>query len=843
MKTYTKSFYGFIFSLLIIHAEPAVCNDLIIAADGTIPQKVEKKTTTKVKKDTKKTPKQKSPNSTTATKQTSTPSTEVSPAELILIPDAQGKTFRLQLKTNVSPAFAIITTPDGFFLILDKKYSFQLPALTENISFIKNITPIDDKNVLILKFTLDPYIYANFERSEKELYLTFFYRDSASIYTTAPTPSLLMIEEKQWPNIIIKPLAAGGTGALITLDNTVYYVYMTQNPDGGYQHLYKTPYYETVSTQQGLAIRTFSNRTHFSIEENQIKIIHPNILSTLISPPEGQHFQNIFDAHPKRDITKERSQLLNEKNNLSPPYTLEKQLQWAWIDLALNMGQEAKTYLKTIAAQYPKTTQLPLYKALLGMAHFLTQEYSSALDCWKSLPNTLEISVWKQLAASALGQFDGIDQLIYKIRPIIESYPIHLREVLIQHSLKISENLHNLGAVHLLLGKKNKNDSLYFQWLHDLYEAKIYYEKKDFGSSKNFLEDMHLEKHPDKAPIELLVESDLLKTLNNVQTRETSKKEAIQFFTTLRLKWRSGSLEYRISQELVQLLEAEKQYSDALTQLRELKRLFPSRSGVEQIDIRMKNIYLDYFRNINTVSPLKIIKTYTDFPDFIPEGKAGDEIVKIVAEQFERIDLLDEAAELLSRNLANKADSPEKIEMLFKIADLHMQNKKYDEALAVFNAFPQEIATMEQKSKSIAKQAQALLGDNKRIAALALLNASTDPEHGLLAAKIYAESKQWHEAAERLASTQYIINAEKDPKLLILILNELSKLYFMDNQLNKLQELGKTHAALMKGQRDFEFFTRPNNNQIKQRTEAETALADVASVTNHIKSMLAPALN
>ncbi|MES2252547.1 MAG: tetratricopeptide repeat protein [Pseudomonadota bacterium] len=838
MKTYTKAFYVFIFSLSLLHTKSVIANEIIIAADGSTTQKIEQTANIKIKKDAKKKSKQKSSSLMPVSQKTSAPPTEINTADLILAPNTQGKTFRLQIKTNASPALAIITTHDGFFLILDKKYTFQLPVFTENMAFIKEIIPINDSKVLILKFRLDPYIYANFERNEKELYLTFFYRDSGSLYTTAPTPSLLMIEETQWPNITIKPLAPGGIGALITLDNTAYYVYMTQNPDGGYQHLYKTPYYETVSTQQGLAIRNFSNKTRFSIENNQIQIIHPNILSTLISPTIGRHFQNIFDVDPKRDITKERSQLLSERNNLTPPYTLEKQLQWAWIDLALNMGQEAKTYLKTTAIQYPKITQLPLYKALLGMAYFLTQEYNNALDCWKSLPNTLEISVWKQLATSALGQFDGIDQLIYKIRPIIEEYPIHLREVLIQHSLKTAENLHNLGAVNLLLGQKNNNDSILSQWLHDLYQAKIYYERKDFGSSKSFLEDMHLEKYPDKAPIELLVESELLNTLNNIQTRETSKKDAIRIFTALRLKWRGSSLEYRISQELIQLLEAEKQYSDALAQLRELKRLFPSRSGIEQIGVRMKNIYLTYFHNIKNISPLKVIKTYGDFLDVIPEGKTGDEIVKIIAEQFEHIDLLDDAAELLSRNQANKPDSPEKIEILFKIADLHMQNKKYDEALAVFNTFPQEIATIEQKSKSITMHVQAFLGENKRSAALALLNASTDPDHGILASKIYAQNKQWHEAAERLASTQYLINAQKDPKRLIAILNELVTLYFMDNQFDKLQELGKTYKELMKGQKNFEFFTRPNNNQIKQRTEAEAALADIANVSTYIKSML-----
>ena len=529
---------------------------------------------------------------------------------------------------------------------------------------------------------------------------------------------------------------------------------------------------------------------------------------------------------------------MDEKNKLNPPYTIEKQLQWAWINIALNLGQDAKTHLKTVAIQYPKITYHPLYKALLGMTHFLNQEYKDALNCWQTLPNTLEIAIWKRLAASALGQSKGIDQLIFNIKNVLEYYPTQLHEVLIQHSLRTAENLHNFSAVYLLLGAKKNDNSLSFKWINGLYQAKNFYEKKDFRSSNHVLKNMRLEEYPDKTSVELLVETEFLNILNLLKLKEQSEKEAIRNLSNLRLKWRSGSLEYRISQKLIRLLETEKRYSDALTELYELKRLFPNRSNVDLIDFNIQNFYIKYFKNTKGISPLKIIKIYGDFLEFIPEGKAGDEIIQVVVEQFQKIDLLDEAAELLSRNLEKKHDSPEKIDTIFKIIDIHMRNQKFDAALAVINTFPQEVATIEQKSKLIVRQAQALLGDKKTMQALTLLNASTAPEHGILAAKIYAQNKKWREAAEKLSSTQYLIDQKKNPKQLINILNDLAIMYSMDNQTEKLRELGKTYEELMKGQKNFEFLTRPNNSQIKQRNEAEAALTDIESVSNYINREL-----
>lgn len=846
-----KQIYAlFILHLILILSNTATfpSNQIVISADGKTQQITEgskKKPISETRQNSKNKKNKKGsqkpvPTITGSGKESKTPHPPlITTPDILFSPDTQGKTFRLHIQTKRSPASAIIMAHNGFFLVLDKKYTVQLPNLApKNISFIKVISTIDDPNVLILKFTVEPHISVNLEHKGKDAYLNFFYRDSASTFAQAPTPALLSLEEKQWPNISVKPFPPGGSIARVTLDNNDYYVYMTKKPDGGYQHLYQTPYFKTALTQQGFAIHNFSSKTHFSFTDNQLHISHPVTAIKLTKPEKSRHFQNIFDVHPKRDLAQERSQLMEDKNKLNPPYTIQTQLQWAWINIALNLGQDAKTILKTASAQYPKIAYHPLYKALLGMSHFLTQEYKEALNCWQTLPSTLEIALWKRLAASELGQGKGIEQLIFSIKLVCEHYPTPLQEVLIAHSLKTAENLHNFSAIYLLLGLNRNDHSLSFKWIKDLYKAKSFYDKKDFRSSNNILKHMKIEDHPDKATSELQTETDFLRILNNLSQKDLSENEAIQNLTNLRLKWRGGSLEYRISQKLVQLLSNEKRYSEALAQLYGLKRLFPNRAGVELIDSNMQNFYIKYFQNTKNLSPLKIIKTYSDFLEFIPEGKPGEDIIKTVVEQFENIDLLDEAAELLSRNLAKKADSPEKIETLFKIIGIHLRNQQFDAALAVISTFPHEFATIEQKSKLIIYQAQALLGNKKSAEALTLLNASTAAEHGILAAKIYAQNKKWHEAAEKLSSTLYLIDQKKNPKQLITLLNDLATMYSMDNQNEKLTEIGNTYKELMKGQTNFEFLTRPTNNDIRQRDAAEATLADLTNTTEYIKREL-----
>jgi hypothetical protein len=859
MKKPVNALFALLLNLLSNHTFSSAGDQIVISADGTIQQE-KQNTITNVNKEPAKNAKvQKNKNNTSKLKervQTSTITTQqnsgaLSPsigtqpvstttADIVFIPDTHEKTFRLQLQAKIPPALAIISTHDGFFLIMDKKYSFQLPDLTQNIAFINGITPIKDPKFLILKFTLSPYIYVTFEQKEKKSYLTFFYRDSASAYIQSPSPALLTLDEKTWPTIHVKPIPSNSSVAHITLNNNTYYVLMTPAPDGGYQHYYKTPYYQTVTTQQGFAIQNFSNKTQFSTKDKLLQISHPVTTSPLKSAENASHFQNIFDVNPNRNLSQERSSLMIEKNKLTSPYSLNKLLQWAWINLALNLGQEAKTYLQTAAIHYPKAIHTPLHKALLGMAHFLNHEYKDALDCWKTLPDTFEIIVWKKLAECALGHYDGIDQFIFKINFILEDYPTKLKEALIQHSLKTAENLHNFNAINLLLGPNKSHSSLSMKWINNLYQAKILHEKKDFKRSRKLLKEMHLEENPDQIPVEIASETEFLSILNDLKLNKQNTNEAIRILNDLRLEWRGGSLEYRISQEVINLLVSEKRYADILILLRELKRLFPDRSGVELLNTRMQDFYVKYFQNIQNISPLKIIKTYKDFIDFIPENIQGENIVKIATEQFEKIDLLDEAAELLSRSQSRKPDSSEKVDVLFKIIDIHLSNKKYDEVLAILSTFPQEIATFEQKSKLIMFHTHALLGKKKTAEALVLLNSSTDPKHALFAATIYCQSKQWQKAADKLNSIIPRVDPKKEMHFLTEVINELAIVYFMDNQSEKLNELKKNYEKLMKDQKSFEFLTRTQNHSIKQRSEADAALLEAKYTEDYIKEILEP---
>jgi hypothetical protein len=126
------------------------------------------------------------------------------------------------------------------------------------------------------------------------------------------------------------------------------------------------------------------------------------------------------------------------------------------------------------------------------------------------------------------------------------------------------------------------------------------------------------------------------------------------------------------------------------------------------------------------------------------------------------------------------------------------------------------------------------LTDNKSTDALALLDVSTHPDHIVLAAKIYSGQKRWDIAADKLLSLLYTLDHKVEKDRIIRVLNDLAIVYYMNSQTNKLEELRRKHADIMKGQLNFEFLTRPQGKQAANREEAEQVLKDTIDVTDFI---------
>ncbi len=781
---------------------------------------------------------------TTASSSTTTPTSTIpTPSEtydITFTPNTAGQTFRLALDTKYNPGMTIIPFDEGVYVIMDRKYKIHMPPLSAYNGVIAHIDTLDDPKVLILKFTLHPFIYVHLEKIDNRLYLTFFYRDAGSPYGQTPTPSLLTFEEKTWPTSAITQTGKG-TFAFITIDNTPYYVYMTVNPDGGLQQFYKTPYYSIAQTSQGVAVRYFSPHIEFRGYPNHLIIHHPIKASfppLLKSQFEKGRFNTLFDTHPDRNLYEENRTYDAISNTLTSTSPLMIAMQRAWLNLTQGFGQEAKIILENCAHTYPRITTEPLYKAYLGMAYFQSQHYEQALTHWQTVPDTLEIIIWKKLAESALGRFNGIDQIIFKISKLIEHYPPKLRKIFIKQSLRTFENLHYHGAILDMIDHHPHPHSRTLTNLYTLYKAKVSFEKKEYYEADRLLDDITIKGLKDQISSEFLAEYTHLKNKTKFNIQQLSITDTITACTNARLMWRGTGLEYQIMLESIRLLEREKRFGEAFPLLRDVKRLFPIRASIELVDLMIQRFYVQYFKTAQNISPLKIIKTYTDYIDFMPDGKDGEDIIHMVTDQFLRLDLLNEAAELLTRTIANKPATPEKIDIIFKIADLHMHNHKYDAVSATLDMIPSEIATLTHKTKATTMRAQALLNENKITEALSLLETSTQPDHVLMAVRIYCQQKRLDIAADKLLGLLYALDHKKEKDRVIHVLNELAIVYYKDNQTDKREALGKKYTEIMKGQANFIFLTRIDNQTITNRAEAEAMLNSTHDVTDFVTKTL-----
>jgi hypothetical protein len=332
-------------------------------------------------------------------------------ATIRLEPNTASKTFQLLFKTDEIIALSVFHGQDALYVVCDKKYTIVLPDAPFEALY-SSIDVIDNQKVSVIKITLNPFITVGIERVNGSLALEFLYRDSSSYAFLLPTPSLMTVEQREWPETLVKPVSSDGNEVFLSLDGILYYVYMTTSPDGGNKLFYRNTFYEIIPTVQGVVVRYFSGQTIFKNSLNQLIIQHKVNPTDLKGSTDPGTFQNLFDCAEERDLQKELARL-NEK--MAPPSSRESiplNLQKVWLHLSLKQGHEARGMLDMLAVNNPSVIYHPLFRAYLGMAFFLESNYEKALEQWRLLPDTCETITWKGLAEAAQGDFSRPENYI-----------------------------------------------------------------------------------------------------------------------------------------------------------------------------------------------------------------------------------------------------------------------------------------------------------------------------------------------------------------------------------------------------------------------------------------------
>jgi tetratricopeptide (TPR) repeat protein len=226
--------------------------------------------------------------------------------------------------------------------------------------------------------------------------------------------------------------------------------------------------------------------------------------------------------------------------------------------------------------------------------------------------------------------------------------------------------------------------------------------------------------------------------------------EALARLETVSMIWRGGELEIETLGELGRIYADTKRWRDAFQVARRAADIFPDHVVTRRLQDETAQRFADLFagRGIDDLSRIDALALFYDFREFLPAGRRGDEITRLLADRLVALDLLDQAGEILRYQIDRRLTGAARSTVAARLAMVNLMNNKPAEALRALNTTRLVELPADVKRARLLLEAKALSDLSRTDQALDLLEVERGPEIDRLRADIYWTGRRWREAGE-----------------------------------------------------------------------------------------------
>ncbi len=509
----------------------------------------------------------------------------------------------------------------------------------------------------------------------------------------------------------IEPTTAQDYNAFVKLDKRKFLIHFSKRIDHGLQK-HDSELIKTCYSNQGFALLLKSDRLFFS-RSNE------SIIGRLLNQPALDGFQtfihqavvtaddSLFSVADEKVNWDAYSDYIHDLISQTPEQkSISLQLELTWIELCRGRGVDAIEQLRYISTIMPQVKSYDKYKLFLGLGYLLNDQYDLALEQFKPLTQTPEILLFSLICK---GYIDAktldIDTNILQLLP---SYPEALRSKLLIKILKLVDHFGTYDLLDTLVNNQemrpvSKDQAAYF----DFYRALYLISQKDKSQAVSLFKNLTNEDPQNTTPNEVraLAGYEIFKA--NVS--QMTPDEALNKLSQLRLLSRGTDIEIRIVLNMADRYVQQNKFNEALKLISDTILTFPQLSMSYFLGNKLRQIYTQFFASdLSKTPPLLIIGLYQKYHKIVPlEREQEIIIINIVAEMLEKVDLLKDAAELLTRSLSIIKSQWKKNLLYLKIAKLYIKALDPDSALAVLDEF--RMVPDDQSEEYTLLKAQALI--------------------------------------------------------------------------------------------------------------------------------------
>jgi hypothetical protein len=498
-------------------------------------------------------------------------------------------------------------------------------------------------------------------------------------------------------------------------------------------------------------------------------------------------------------------------------------LKQAWVELALCEGEEAKQTVLLLEKEVPEFTHSLFYQLILGFSQFLSQDYPKSLKTLELLPNTLEVNLWRGLSKIQLGErvLFGEDAVF-----ILQNYPPNLRDYILVKLVPYLFESQQVKLLNLILQTIVPQAEVAKATMA-FYYAMYIFAFKDKDEGYKLLEPIAKNETHYIVPNEFQTEARLETYLYNYS--DASVDDVIKELDVLRTQSRGDDTEIKICLKLIEQLEKKKDYEKIVEVVQDLVQRFKKFDVSLGLTLLLKSYVEKFFTHENAnISPVKIIGLFRKYKTIIEHHPNYEKIAERVVHQYERLDLLDQAADLLTEISKKTLDHEKKIEWHLKIGSIHVKNYKPEQAIELLSETYSAIAEKHQKQAAeILARAHYMKKDH--LGTINWLKHHPTKENKRIIADVYISMEDYLGAIGSLKDYLSSLKEKEDNDQKDLGLVQLAAAYYVQKEFLSLKALHDAHKDFMKGRKSdkaFSMLCRPRAEDLKTSNDVRAYIND-----------------
>ncbi|MBZ0218572.1 MAG: hypothetical protein K8F25_18595, partial [Fimbriimonadaceae bacterium] len=392
----------------------------------------------------------------------------------------------------------------------------------------------------------------------------------------------------------------------------------------------------------------------------------------------------------------------------------------------------------------------PTYNALMGIVQTMLWRPEDAKKYFSmpGLAQGKEVELWRGLLEAMAGNWSDAKRFIDNGEYLLWSYPPELRARFIATGARSALESNDLGVANHYLAiledvERNRHIDAEINLLRGRYLVAA-------GQSSAGLAMFEAAIDSGVRPIESEARFQRLALMQDAGSIESD--ELITQLENLSMSWRGGEFELKTLQRLSDLYAEADRFRDLFEVMKTASKLSydsdVTREIQDKISVSFRELFLGDHADI--LSPVEALSLFYDHRVLTPVGRQGDELIRRLAERLIDVDLLDQAAELLTHQVDKRLTGSARAQVASQLALVHLMNRNPVEAVKVLNRTQiAGIPSKVQRQRNILK-ARALADAGRMELALDILNTMVGEDIEVQKADILWQAKAWQEAAEQL---------------------------------------------------------------------------------------------